>query len=778
MDTVALFDSVPIELRVDSVAGALDLVVSVLTEDAPGAAWFADGDGWAGHGREAAEVIDNRYRPAHEHLAMLDDESGLAPALDAVDCTLMLDDRRLRWVLDRIADEDLADHENGGDDDPIYDPDTWPTRRFWVCVQLTFFPPHGSPMARLVLSFSLWTNPPRGFGPNVLRSRETDPLSVDEMVQVIGEFRQSSQSVSMLGMFFQFERLGVRPVFGSRWLPPVSVLVQPVVANTVPRPSDYFSGEWVAIATAAASAVFDKNDLHDSSLAASALENASLCLHRQVASAAYGTTDQVFSSYLHLPITADPVVFEDRVQALIRIFETIETEISSELWDVSTDLEMAEAQFGVLRLLANQGGELVDALVVRLLDTDDPVAVPRRHLRRRAALGQVRARFRDSIELVRRTLLQTELERESALEMVIRSEGATHAVRSFVEGRVGQLLTRASVDGYPTVTTSLLESEKFGQVERNVRLRREDATSGARLGNMLETTTHVFGEERERVLAAVERNSSLLNFALGIVALFTVVDFLVVVQFTPTSDVAVFGARGLAGAAGAAVLTTLGWLWVRGRRVSRPNVRSAFPELHNEVIARTRMLRATSAMAGGQHDLDVDLEMSHRIAELFDVATHHDQVVTALREAYLLRVRGGEPDADLVQLAEQFSPVLHHHLAGRYIGPDWDAAADLELLWMESSIWSVRAVLFGERPSRMYNARLPLTTTTYYLHREHRLVSRFEVEVQMSEDHFAVVAEIDRSAPQSASMVEVWGACVGSLIGAPADATSPPELDG
>lgn len=721
IEQLGLLDS--FQLSVPATSELTPMLDALLAPDAPGSGWMHAGERWLG-----ASEMDEGYARLQGR--------GIDQALDE-DVTIHVDSARLRAVVD-----ELVERNPNLPPEALGYRDAWPTTDFRCQISLRLWRAGIVHRSRVRLTVALWTSPP-ATGPEADGERDGGTDLSSALARLV-EFQELYPELILLSLFFDEAQSDVRNVFGVPWLPLRSVVVIPRLAG-VPTPADYISGELSGLTQSVARVLFEKADIRAESVSASRLQGTTMCLHRQFSSHA---SKRVYSSYFYVPLTDDVKQFETDSLDLIGAFETIEGEVAEELWDVSSDLEMIEVQFAVQHRLATEASEVIDALVAHLLDGDLPCPAPWWQLRRCRAYRTSRAGLRDAVELTRRTLVQTEGERAEALAIVREAQTKTADVRAFVRTQADQILTRVAVDGFPTVTDSLLSSEKFVQAERHVAERSAESADDARLARLLETTTNVFVEERERTLEVVERQASVLNLALGVVALFTIIEFLVDVRFDNLDGTWVRVARSVAGAAGLAVLAVLAALWMRTRSERRASVRPTIPDLHGQAVSTMRLLRGHTSAARLELDRSRDLAVSAEIAGLFDDLRRTDAVCEELRSVYIERLAGGALDPAAAEALESaVSRSFAEFVTGRLDGPAWAAVADLDLLRVEASAWSLRTILFGERPSRMYLSWLPVTTSLYLVHPDGQAVSDFELLNQVGESLFEEV--VDHFAGQS-----------------------------
>lgn len=580
--------------------------------------------------------------------------------VDAVDpdrlagCRFFLDDVRVRALM-----------AQQWDDLPTEDP-IWPSAT-------ASFELHRAYGDVTFLSFSVgaWTAPPLSSG---LRPPQVDPAAgaqgvrewpAEQLPDLLDHRLRRATLALTARSSSAFPTVLSRPrVRGRELETPVCYVVVP--RHPPAAPVEWLSPQYGLAMKPVLQKVLLANDHDDRRLAAGAYPGGVLALYRRVEPS---DAMAVRSYFMFLPSGEE---VDDATEAQLHevraLFELIDDARAHTSWDVDTELEKLEDRLADLQSIANDAGVVLDPLLRELLD-------PRAD------------RFdslREAVELVRTTLVQGGPELAAYRRLIEREKAKIDRLRTdyrtyFSGLGVGQ------VAGHPAIIDEFLGplEEQRAQVDQTLTGQSRDVET------LVASAAAVLAERREQNLATLSGKAYVVNTALFIFAVGTVVDLLVDFKWTGAPAALQAWLRGGVLALIVAGCVTLALMWAQRR--SRALGDSRLTALRQRVVGLVQRLD----LADRSDWPSADATLAAELAALWDELDEARARVERHRQD--LTLDGG--------------------------GPTTDAELGIMVEWAQ--YWSARAVLLGERPFP-FATSLPLVTCFYHFREQGRFVSLFE----------------------------------------------------
>ncbi len=555
------------------------------------------------------------------------------------------------------------------------------------------------------LQYGLWRGRPESevLAPSVPGAGAVAPLPAGEAVEMMFSWGSDLGGL-VLALFaarVSDEISASRELLGQRWRPPTLFVIEPAR-------SDLVGAEIAPDLAPHVARLLGVLAVDATTVAASCLQASVLCLFRQPPADQSGA---FYSQFVLTPTDGDSAAFEEVADELVGVFGLVEHEAYERLWDTATDLEMAEVR---LRLiddeLAGDALALLNAIIVRFLDQRD--------VRSRAAMRVVR----ESVEILRRTLLQIEPQLLAARTDIQKAGESVTDARRTMKQAMDQYLTGVPVEGRTPVADAMLSSPKFDEVVAKIEAVRARESRAERMRTVVNASQEIFADERAEASDALERINTNLALIVGGLALFTVFEFWVEVRWDPTA-----WRRWLLWSLSVLFVFLLGWLAKRAGLLSRQRALRAEPEELRDLRTRSVQLARRFAEAGRLDDdhlrAATDRAVCLELGELWARLGGVEHEVKQLRQWFTVSEAGMDADG-----APAVSIVLPPALRKRVRGETVDVAdVDAELLLLEVSLFSSTTLLVNERPDWHDLRRLPRATAFLWFHPKGSVVSEFEL---------------------------------------------------
>ena len=410
------------------------------------------------------------------------------------------------------------------------------------------------------------------------------------------------------------------------------------------------------------------NSPEDERLSASVYGENMLTLHRR-----FSLADRVFSTFAFLPAGQGTIPSaEEQVRRLKTTFEALDIDTSRILWNIARDLETLEDRIGDFQAIASEANGVLDPLLRELLNPS----------------GDHVEATRETIDLVRITLLQGEPEIANYRVHLRSDSGAIQAQAEWLLGEFSGRGQRpiASVPYIPTALTEPLERER-----RRVHFLLEAASQDSE--RLVTSASSILAERREQDVAALSKSAHRFNVLLFSLAIATAADLLVNFSWQNTWPWLKVALRALVLAA---VMTGIVWLWLSQRR-GRDRRREQNPLTQRAVEVVKLLSVFKSHPLSHEQASSFDMQKAGELAAIWDEIDAMETEMDAVRQQVL-----SEP-----------------HIR----------AAKLEATWVvkAAELWSIKAVLTGERPHPLPRS-LPIVTCLYHFREQGRFVSPLEFE--------------------------------------------------
>ncbi len=437
----------------------------------------------------------------------------------------------------------------------------------------------------------------------------------------------------------------------------------------------YFEEPWLSTISKLTNDILQAPDSRASTVGASIFDASQLTLYRM-----QSTRTGIFSNYVLLPVPRlETVQVENNMYQLVIALQRIEHLIAKRYSNTFQSQQILRSRLSEYTAIAREAGKLVDQLLLRVLEpSENPHRT--RHLR-------------EMIGLIRRTLLQFENERDSLVRALDEKRAEHKSNRNEFSRQVRtELFSEREVREKPLVSDMLVSSQYAKLADEEFEVLRLHALETQTLPKLIESTSSIFQEEREKTLDALNKQTVRLNVLVTILAILSGTALFVnfTMQQPPSWVINV-----IYGAVAAGLLAFLITVGVRGYR-SRSHK-------HQEKRATVSLRRLRERLIAFQERSSAIFSQEFQAGE----ATERDGEISRTLAAILDELASENEKLGLEVLKQaQDSQNISSPTRAYFDG-------SLELMVPRVELWCCEALLMAERPFP-FEAPLPRTACLYH----------------------------------------------------------------